>query len=329
MDSREIVNKTLCFENPERVARSFFESEFISVWPKVPNPKGQWVKINNREWERIDEWGNTWRRIDDTSKGEIVRGVLEDINDVETIPLPDFSNPEYYQTAKKIFIDNPDKYHIGGVHGFAFSIARKMRKLEQYLVDLILEREKIHVLQDRIDRIIMFQIRSFAEAGADAIIFCEDWGTQTQTLISPSLWRNEFKPRFIKLCSFAHGLGLKVFMHSCGKITDIIPDLIKAGIDLLQFDQPRLHDIDTLKEMQRLGKITFWCPIDIQTTLQTKDEKVIIAEVNELLDKLWSGRGGFVAGYYGDNDSIGLDPKWQQIACEEFIKRGVRKKQFI
>ena len=55
-----------------------------------------------------------------------------------------------------------------------------------------------------------------------------------------------FKPGYIRLCRVAHEYGLKVFMHSCGKITAIIPDLIDAGIDVLQFDQPRLHGIDTL-----------------------------------------------------------------------------------
>jgi uroporphyrinogen decarboxylase len=45
--------------------------------------------------------------------------------------------------------------------------------------------------------------------------------------------------------------------------------------------------------------------------------------MREMLDKLWKGRGGFVAGYYGDNVAIGLDPKWQGGACDEFTKYGV------
>jgi hypothetical protein len=42
-----------------------------------------------------------------------------------------------------------------------------------------------------------------------------------------------------------------------------------------------------------------------------------------MLEKLWRGRGGFVAGYYGDEASIGLEPRWQRIAAEEFVARGV------
>ena len=81
-------------------------------------------------------------------------------------------------------------------------------------------------------------------------------------MIRPAVWREMFKPGFVDLCQTAHAHGVHVFMHSCGKITDIIPDLIEAGIDLLQFDQPRLHGIDTLARFR--GQITFWCPVDIK-----------------------------------------------------------------
>jgi hypothetical protein len=112
-------------------------------------------------------------------------------------------------------------------------------------------------------------------------------------------------------------------MHSCGQIEAIVPGLMEAGISLLQFDQPALHGIDTLAQHQQSGRITFWCPVDIQTTLQTQDEGTIKEAAREMLDKLWRGRGGFVAGYYGGNEAIGLDPKWQQYACDEFVKRGI------
>ena len=52
--------------------------------------------------------------------------------------------------------------------------------------------------------------------------------------------------------------------------------------------------------------------------LETREIKV-----NEMLDTLWHGRGGFIAGFYDDNPSIGLEPKWQEIASDEYIRTGV------
>ena len=323
MTSREIVRRTLDFEGPERVARSFGDSDFARCGNSAKTHATGWIQIGASRWERTDEWGNTWGRIDPTSKGEVVRGVLEDMSALSSYELPDYSRPDDYEGARQKRQEAPDKWLTGGMPGFAFNIARKMRKLEQYLVDILIERDWIHALHDRIDRVLEDMIRNYAAAGVDAVMFGEDWGTQTQTLVSPALWHDEFYPRFQRLCGVAHDCGIRVFMHSCGQVEEIVPGLMAAGIDLLQFDQPDLHGIDTLAGHQTRGKITFWCPVDIQTTLQTSDMDVIDGKVKEMLDKLWRGRGGFVAGYYGDNTSIGMDPKVQAFACEKFVEYGV------
>ncbi len=324
MDSREIVQRTLDYEDPERVARSFGDSDLLSVSSSAKTHATEWVEVGQGDWERIDEWGNTWRRIDPTSKCEVFRGALDDLSGLSSYEFPDFSKSEDYDVVRKSREENPAIWLMGHMPGFAFNIARKMCRLEQYLINIMVDRVQIHELHDRIDSLLEDMIRNYAAAGVDSVMFPEDWGTQTQTLISPPLWREEFYPRFRKLCGIAHECGIKVFMHSCGKIEAIVPGLIDAGVDLLQFDQPDLHGIDTLAEYQLIKKVTFWCPVDIQFTLQTRNENTIKNKVQEMLDKLWKGRGGFVAGYYTDNPSIGLDPKWQDLACEAFLDSGIR-----
>jgi uroporphyrinogen decarboxylase len=325
VNSREIVQRTLDYSHPKRVARSFMGSDFDGSGCSVKTQATEWKKVGENRWEMIDEWGNFWGRVDPTSKGEVIKGVLEGVDNYDSYEFPDYSKAEDYTIVKMRREKARDKWFIGYMPGFTFNIARKLFKLENYLANLLLEPEKMHRLHDRIDDMLEDMIRNYAAAGVDSIMFPEDWGTQTQTLISPKLWHQEFFPRFKRLCQAGHECGIKIFMHSCGAVGAIIPGLMEAGVDLLQFDQPTLHGIDTLAGYQEKGKITFWCPVDIQKTLQTRDEELIRAEADELLAKLWKGRGGFVAGYYGDNTSIGLDPKWQQYACDEFIKKGRRE----
>lgn len=320
MNSKEIVIRTLNFENPERVAHSFDTSDFCGAGPTVETHATEWEKIDKERWESTDEWGNQWVRIEDTSKGEVEKGVLGDISEIEDYEFPDYSKIEDYESVKEIVKGKSDFFVLGWMPGFTFNIARKLLRLDQYMIDLLLEPEFIKIMHDKIDVMLMDMIRNYAASGVNGIMFPEDWGTQNQTLISPKLWHEEFAPRTKQLCSLAHDLGLKVLMHSCGKIEKIIPGLIDAGIDCLQFDQPTLHGIDTLASYQENAKITFWCPVDIQKTLQTHDESLIRKEAREMIDKLWKGKGGFIAGYYNDNASIGLDPKWQNIACDEFLK---------
>ncbi len=323
MDSREIVRRTLDYSRPERVARSFGDSDLVEVTYTVATPETDWEQLGERRWERIDEWGNRWARLDPTSKGEVAQGVLNDLPRFEDVAFPDFSNPEDYDNVRTTRQQHPGKYLLGNLPGFTFNIARKLRRMDQYFLDLLCEPDTVRALHDRIDLLLEDMIRNYAAAGVDAVMFPEDWGTQRQLLIDPQLWEREFKPRYDKLCGIAHDGGIRVWMHSCGRIEAIIPGLMDAGIAALQFDQPELYGLDTLARHQQRGKITFWCPVDIQKCLPKRDEAHIRASARQLLDQLWQGRGGFIAGFYPDNPSLGLDPQWQAIACEEFARRGL------
>ena len=324
MTGREIVIKTLNYDWPERIAMELpspYPNDFYSCsYNLTGSETSKWYKIDKNTEERIDEWGNIWRRLDGRTKGEIHKGILDNLDMIEKIGLPDLDNYQNYKEAEGNFASNKDKFRIGSLPGFAFNITRKMRKLDQYLVDLLLNKDKILILNEKINSLLEKAIENYAKAGADAILFCEDWGTQENLMISPELWREIFKPGFIRLCNVAHKHDLKVFMHSCGKMTVIIPDLIECGIDVLQFDQPKIHGIDKLAEYS--GKVTYWCPADIQNTLQSRDEEVIESDIKEMLEKLGGKGGGFIARYYGDNEGIGLDVKWQDIACRAFVKYG-------
>ncbi len=323
MDSREIVRRTLDYEHPERVARSFRDPDMVFRGCTAQTHATEWKEVAPSRWERIDEWGNRWGRVDATSKGEVTAGVLQRLEDMEHYTFPDFSNPADYVCVAEARAAHPDKYLIGPLPGMAFNIARKLRKLDAYFIDLLASRDRIHALHDRIDAMLEDMIRNYAAAGTDGIMITEDWGTQGALLIDPALWREEFFPRFERLCGLAKSLGQSVWMHSCGKIEAIVPGLMEAGVDLLQFDQPELHGLEKLAAHQARGRITFWCPVDIQKILPGGDEETIRAKAREMLDILWRGRGGFIAGYYGDQASIGLDPAWQDYACDTFLSHGL------
>jgi len=324
MDAREIVLRTVEYRGPERVAGSMpppYWNDLSHAGYQLQGHMATWQDVGGERQEYVDEWGNTWARIDRHSKGEVARGAIQDLDQVATIPLPNLANPANFQRPREVFQDPAnDRFRIGSLPGFPFNIARKMRRLDQFLMDLLLEQDKIVILLRRIEDLLAETIVQYARAGADAVMFPEDWGTQKGLMIRPDTWRQEFKPGFQRLCAVAHEHGIKVFMHSCGKTTVIIPDLIEAGIDLLQFDQPQLHGLDNLAQFH--GQITFWCPVDIQTTLQTQDAARIEADARAMIELLGGPEGGFIAGYYRGNEAIGLDPAWQDIACRAFTRYG-------
>jgi hypothetical protein len=324
MSSRDIICQTLDYQFPERIARSFHDSDVTLIRYQLSSRVRDWQQIRPSYWERIDEWGNTWARYEDFSRGQVIQGVIEDISKQDEFEFPDYTQERAYQPVIEARADHPDKWLIGELPGFTCGVAWRLRGLENYLMDLLGEQASVQRLHDRIDALLVKMIDRYAGAGVDGVMIWEDWGIQDRLMIAPALWKKEFFPRFHRLCGLAHERGIKVVMHSCGQVGSIVPDLIAAGVDVLQFDQPELHGIDTLAAYQDLQPITFWCPVDIQTSLQTRDETIIRTRAREMMDKLWQGKGGLIAGYYDENESIGLEPRWQEYACDEFIIYGVQ-----
>lgn len=326
MTSREIVLKTLTFAHPERIAMGLpapYPNDFCGAGPSEDpaHPETDWIEAKPGRWERTDEWGNTWARIEGFSKGEVCGGALEDWDRLDEIELPDYDLPERYERARETFAAHPDMFRLGHIQGFPFNIARKMRRLDNFLVDVLIEPDRTERLLGMVEEQIGHAIRRLGEAGADGVMFPEDWGTQEQLLVRPELWHRMFKPGFQRLCRTAHQAGVYVFMHSCGYIYEAMEGLIEAGIDLFQFDQPQLYGVDQLAD-EFGGRVTFWCPVDIQKTLQTRDAELIEADARKMIERLGAKGGGFIAGYYGSNEAIGLDPRWQDIACRAFVKHG-------
>ena len=78
-----------------------------------------------------------------------------------------------------------------------------------------------------------FQHFILVAVAADAIMFKDDWGSETSLLISPRQWRQMFKPLYADYSRIIHEAGKFVFFHSDGYIADIYPDLIEVGVDAI------------------------------------------------------------------------------------------------
>ena len=126
-------------------------------------------------------------------------------------------------------------------------------------------------------------------------MYCEDWGTQDRLLINPEQWRQEFGPRYAKLCGIAHDLGLKVFLHSCGSLYAILPDLIEAGVDIINPAQISAADMEPDRLKKEFGAdLTFWgggC--DTQKVLPLATPEQVHDHVKATVD-IWAPGGGYV-----------------------------------
>jgi uroporphyrinogen decarboxylase len=131
---------------------------------------------------------------------------------------------------------------------------------------------------------------------ADIIRFGDDLGMATGMFMPRETYQKLFKPRHKILCDYVKSnSNMRIFLHSCGSIKPIIPDLIDAGFDILNPVQTNCKDMDPVKLKTEFGnEITFWGGgADTTHILNKKTPEEIRKHVLERLE-IFSKGGGFV-----------------------------------
>jgi len=318
MTSKELVTRTMEFSYPSRLAmdtrvirgagRSYSESYFndypgdISLVIMTGNP---YVVLSPTE--SMDDFGAIWSTTADGShRGTVQRAAIYDIDKIEEYIFPDFSTKERVEMCKKMIAECPPDHYIMGFMGcLLFERMHFLLGYTEYMEHMALNYDKMHYLADRILEWDLKLIDAYAEAGVHGINGTDDWGLQSQLMISPAMFRDMYKPRYKKLIDRMHEHGMKLVLHSCGYITDILGDFIEVGLDCIQMDQQDNMGIENLAAKFG-GKITFLNPVDIQTTLSTNNLELIEAKTKDMCEKLSGFGGGFLGRMYPQPDDIGI-----------------------
>jgi uroporphyrinogen decarboxylase len=131
---------------------------------------------------------------------------------------------------------------------------------------------------------------------ADILRFGDDLGAMNGPFMDPELYRQLFKPRHQQLCSYVkENSKMVTFLHSCGSIYKLIPDLVDAGFEILNPVQTQAADMDPLKLKREFGReVSFWGGgVETVGTLNKATPEKVRAEVLQRLEFL-SRDGGYV-----------------------------------
>lgn len=273
----------------------------------------RWTEGNVEYYDDI--WGNLWERMKDgCAGGEVCKAAIADWSDLENWEAPRIDKMKCLEEGRKNFREYPERFRIVYSPGWMFSSARYLRKLEIYMMDMALYPEELHRLHKKMRPVFESVIEIAAELHADAIVFCEDMGTQNTLLFSPEMWDEYFSKIYQELFAMAHDRGLKILMHSCGQNTLILERLLKAGVNCFQFDQPTVYNPEFLSGLLKKYKAGLWSPIDIQKILPTGDRAVIEKGVEDMFRHYSEA---VIFKNYGDLPGIGVKDEWDQWAYEK------------
>jgi len=328
MNAKERVKRAIHFGTPDRVPNHLPEpwpSDIVWIFPKGKDIS---TEIRDGKTYRLSEWSSWWHVVSEQNMGEVVKPAVEEWSQYEHYVFPSVNDPERYDHVAQIVGGNQDKYLMGVLSASLFPHYWEIRGLMNFYGDLIEETEKMEQLLDALVDIQLASLETWTRYPVDGIVVgFDDWGLQDRLMISPELFRKFFLPRYAKVWSRIHAKGLDVILHSCGDITSILPDMMAAGLDVINMDQQENMGLERLGR-EFGGKICFWNPVDIQTVMLDGTQEEIDLYVEKMIRCLASDKGGFIGKYYTQPEAVHHTPERNKAAFDSFVRHSTMYNDF-
>lgn len=250
-----------------------------------------------------DVYGIKYRYVD-YGKGryrEVATNPLVKYNSVEEIkadftwPDPDWWTYDHLPEQIESWRDYP----IRGGGSEPFLTYKSLRGQEQAFMDLVLNPEIVHYVLDVLFELAYQNTLRIYEAIPDQVMVtyvAEDMGSQESLMFSPKQIHEFLIPRMKRMIDLAHDAGAHVFHHSDGAIRPILPDMIEAGIDVLNPIQWRCKGMEREGLKRDFGdQLVFHGGVDNQYTLAFGTVQEVRQEVIDDLEILGAGGGYIIA----------------------------------
>ncbi|MBN1540825.1 hypothetical protein JW992_01680 [candidate division KSB1 bacterium] len=293
----EVNLEWLC-EKDENKHRSI--RELISQFPDDLLP---WIDAARNATEPLcqdglkrwsDEWGTGWTDDGHGAKTESYP-LSQGYEGLETYAFPDPYLPGRFVAADDQLKNRRERYLRSVVWFTLFERLWMLRGFENMLMDPYVYERDFCRLRDRIVDYNLAIIDHWLNRGVHAVFFSDDWGSQRGLLMNPDDWRRFYKPAYQALFDRVRNGNAHVWMHLCGNITAILPDLIDIGLNVLNPVQPQAMNVKWLSR-QFGGKVCFNGGVDVQGTLVNGTPEEVKREVHELVELFGKFNGGYIGG---------------------------------
>jgi len=273
---------------------------------------GDWtggIEVNERDgrkWHDLkDEFGIVWSMPDDQnlymdiSHHPLANATIDDIKDY---PFPKGNDAGRFAGIREraLMLKKETPYAVvGRISGVVYEICWYMRGLEQWLCDLMTDKEFCEALIDQTLKFWMDWFNMFLdEVGdvVDVIMIGDDLAGQNGPLFNPQIYMDIVKPRHKKLVQYIRSrTEAKIWYHTCGACRTYIPELMDNGVDIINPVQISASDMVPAELKKDYGdKMVFWGgAIDAQHVLPVAKPDEIARQVSENVKAFMPG-GGYV-----------------------------------
>jgi len=198
--------------------------------------------------KHFDHWGCEWNNVVEGHDSICIGYPVKTLEDAKNIPIPEKD--------------------IGLEHGLIFLRYTYLRGYEDALIDLYEQNEIYHTLMEKVFLYAKRQTEiALEKSGGNLFInFADDLGMQRGLPTGPEVWRKTIGVWYEKLFAMCKERNKMIQMHTDGCIYEIIPDLRRYGLDVVnaQFRANGLENLKAVTRGSRYNRIGLLLDLDRQ-----------------------------------------------------------------
>lgn len=329
MNSRQRVQAALTHQRPDRIPIDFWASSgvYAKIERELSLDRDQFMDRYNVDLRYLqgprycgparpdnrDIWGVERRQIrvehgrDTETYSEVTHPPLADADTVAALAdYPHWPSPDWFdysgveEQCNAIHARGRVTVFMGDRLNRIAQLkpAMYLRGMENILMDMVLRPALAEALFARISSFYaayLTRILESAQGRIDIVLTGDDFGTQRGLLMAPATWRRLLAPGFRTFMRIIREHDAWSMHHTCGSVRALLPDLIEAGLQVLQSLQPEAADMNCMELADEYGQsLCFNGGLSVQQLLPFGTPETIDAAVARLAGRFRNG--GYLFG---------------------------------
>jgi len=311
---------------------SAIEADIVLLGSRM-NPSRFWGPEAAKEWKRLEIWGlelqvakdwkfsrdpyGTWRWGDsvchpgsyyfdrlpsESQAGEILDGPP---------PSPKDFNPPHELPESLLKRLEEDARWLYENTGFCVSCGEMIQDLQlkpggtqAWWMLMASEPETCHEFLDKAVDASLAQLKQLDQAVGkycQILGIADDMGDSRGVMVGPDLWREIYKPHYKRLFTEWRKISsMKVNLHSCGAISEILEDLIECGVQIYNPVQTSAKGMEPAGLKKRFGeKLVFYGgSLDAISVSPSTPPEEVYSKVKANIEALSKGGSYIFAGVH-------------------------------
>jgi len=221
--------------------------------------------------------------------------------DIDRIPLMEISSREldFLAANARSLFEKTDYALLGAFGGNILEAGQSAFGFEKFMYMMAAEPDLVHHFFQKLTEAYLRDLEKYLAAVGrylQVVQMGDDLGMQNGPQISRAMYREMVKPYHQALYQYIRKHSqAAVFLHCCGGVYELLPDLIEAGVQVLNPVQISARGMDPARLKKEFGKdLVFWGGgANMQQTVPSGTLEQIREETKRLIE-IFAPGGGYV-----------------------------------